>query len=228
MMRHYTVAVAGLLGSAVVPGSYAYAGNLVANPGFEDVYYQDDVNPFPSAWTVTGDAASDNGYPNTGAWDVYLGGGATVGQTLTTVAGALYTISFYLTNDVLVNGDFAASFDLTFGGADLPGLAGTPITGPTIDAFYTYQEFTYIATATATSTDLVFSAVTSYTGEGNWYLDDVSVTAVPEPAAAALLISALGGLVLVRWRRGRDSNPGYHKGTTVFETAPIDRSGTSP
>jgi hypothetical protein len=31
------------------------------------------------------------------------------------------------------------------------------------------------------------------------------------------------------WRRGRDSNPRYPaKGTTVFETAPIDRSGTSP
>ena len=33
----------------------------------------------------------------------------------------------------------------------------------------------------------------------------------------------------LNWRRGRDSNPGYPaKGTTVFETAPIDRSGTSP
>src|SRR5262245_28352089 len=32
-----------------------------------------------------------------------------------------------------------------------------------------------------------------------------------------------------KWRRGRDSNPRYPaKGTTVFETAPIDRSGTSP
>ena len=30
-------------------------------------------------------------------------------------------------------------------------------------------------------------------------------------------------------RRGWDSNPRYpKKGTTVFETAPIDRSGTSP
>jgi hypothetical protein len=34
---------------------------------------------------------------------------------------------------------------------------------------------------------------------------------------------------LMGWRRGRDSNPRYPvKGTTVFETAPIDRSGTSP
>ena len=31
------------------------------------------------------------------------------------------------------------------------------------------------------------------------------------------------------WRRGRDSNPrSPAKGTTVFETAPFDRSGTSP
>ena len=29
-------------------------------------------------------------------------------------------------------------------------------------------------------------------------------------------------------RRGRDSNPWYPGGTTVFETAPFDHSGTSP
>src|SRR5688500_12847874 len=34
---------------------------------------------------------------------------------------------------------------------------------------------------------------------------------------------------VMKWRRGRDSNPRYPvKGTTVFETAPFDRSGTSP
>ena len=33
----------------------------------------------------------------------------------------------------------------------------------------------------------------------------------------------------LKWRRGWDSNPRYPvRGTTVFETAPIDRSGTSP
>lgn len=32
----------------------------------------------------------------------------------------------------------------------------------------------------------------------------------------------------VHLRRDRDSNPGYLKGTTVFETAPIDHSGISP
>src|ERR1700736_4229836 len=32
-----------------------------------------------------------------------------------------------------------------------------------------------------------------------------------------------------QWRRGRDSNPrSPARGTTVFETAPFDRSGTSP
>ncbi len=32
-----------------------------------------------------------------------------------------------------------------------------------------------------------------------------------------------------KWRRDRDSNPGcLSPGTTVFETAPIDRSGIPP
>ena len=36
-------------------------------------------------------------------------------------------------------------------------------------------------------------------------------------------------LIRLKWRRGRDSNPRCPvKGTTVFETAPIDHSGTSP
>jgi site-specific DNA recombinase len=34
---------------------------------------------------------------------------------------------------------------------------------------------------------------------------------------------------VLKWRRGRDSNPRSPvRGTTVFETAPFDRSGTSP
>src|SRR5471030_1087708 len=34
---------------------------------------------------------------------------------------------------------------------------------------------------------------------------------------------------MLYWRRGRDSNPGDpSQGLTVFETAPIDHSGTSP
>src|SRR5260370_40147928 len=35
--------------------------------------------------------------------------------------------------------------------------------------------------------------------------------------------------ICINWRRGRDSNPrSPARGTTVFETAPFDRSGTSP
>src|SRR6266849_1828108 len=41
----------------------------------------------------------------------------------------------------------------------------------------------------------------------------------PRPSAA----------LVKQWRRGRDSNPrDPAKGLTVFETAPIDHSGTSP
>jgi hypothetical protein len=50
-------------------------------------------------------------------------------------------------------------------------------------------------------------------------------------AAASGARSATPGVrsSVLKWRRGRDSNPRYPaKGTTVFETAPIDRSGTSP
>ena len=40
-------------------------------------------------------------------------------------------------------------------------------------------------------------------------------------------LATLGGVL--GWRRGRDSNPrSPARGTTVFETAPFDRSGTSP
>jgi site-specific DNA recombinase len=50
-------------------------------------------------------------------------------------------------------------------------------------------------------------------------------------AAASGVKSATPGVrsSVLRWRRGRDSNPRSPvRGTTVFETAPFDRSGTSP
>jgi hypothetical protein len=59
-----------------------------------------------------------------------------------------------------------------------------------------------------------------------------SKTTLPRTRAAASGVNAATAGVpsfVPSWRRGRDSNPGYPaKGTTVFETAPIDRSGTSP
>ena len=44
------------------------------------------------------------------------------------------------------------------------------------------------------------------------------------------VVSALRRRLLgfAKWRRGWDSNPRYPEGTTVFETAPFDHSGTSP
>src|SRR5438552_14872349 len=50
------------------------------------------------------------------------------------------------------------------------------------------------------------------------------------PNAGLLALRSRNSLVRqTGWRRGRDSNPrSPARGTTVFETAPFDRSGTSP
>jgi hypothetical protein len=49
-----------------------------------------------------------------------------------------------------------------------------------------------------------------------------------QDAREEFVIRRTSDLQLMGIRRGRDSNPGSPEGTTVFETAPFDRSGTSP
>lgn len=160
------------------------ATNLVNNGGFEDgslAGWSGSVldSPYSGVDCVSGTAAA-------GTCQAFLGtfGSAdTLSQDLATTAGQTYAVSFAFTSD----GSVPAAFSVSFGGQTLYS-AGSPSAGT--------QLLSFTGTAAASSTSLVFS----FSNDPGYYtLDAVSVTAVPEPATAALM--GAGALALAAWRR---------------------------
>jgi hypothetical protein len=186
-------AVPGFAGASLCD---ATAGNLVPNCGFEtgDFTSWTQVGTFMGVVT-TGDISGLN--PNSGAYYAALGtfnGDGSLGPTvgLTTVPGQTYTFSFWLTNtfqgDALSPNDFSADW----GGTDVLAFNNA--------APMPYTFYTFIETATSTSTTIGF---TERNDAGFWGLDDVSVvanspTAAPEPGSIFLIGTGLAGILIGR------------------------------
>ena len=175
-----------LLASAALS---AHAQNLVTNPGFETSDF--------TGWTqfggtnFTGVTGTFGGVPpHSGNFQGYFGPSSTFGgldQTLATSPGGAYTVDFWLANnDTLATNGFYVSFN----GVHLLDLTNSPP--------FPYTEYTFTGTATGSSTVLEFGF---YNPPVYWYLDDVSVNAVPEPGTLGLI--ALGALGLVAALRKR-------------------------
>lgn len=176
--------------------------NLMMDPGFESGTPGSYTGAMGDGWVVTagtgaicnnsGAGCGNAGLAHTGTQMAFLDWSNTfntITQTLTTVIGQNYTISYWV-DDTQAN-----SLSVTFGGSTLfngsaPGGSG-------------YVQYTFDATATSTSTVLAFSGQRS-TGRGGTLLDDVSVNAnsVPEPSMTWLFSTsaALLGLGALRHR----------------------------
>jgi hypothetical protein len=159
---------------------------MVVNGGFE--------TGDTTVWTVTFAASGSmlgvaTTSPNSGTYSALFGAWNSqydsIAQNLATTAGQQYTLSFFLRNNGVGNDSFQALWD---------GTAVLDITPSTSE--FDYTQFNFNVTATAASTPLEFRA---YDNPALLLLDDVSVTAVPEPPT--LLLLALGGLALLRRRR---------------------------
>lgn len=174
------------LGALVLAASPATAAELIANGGFE-------AGDF-AGWTVTGSDTDyigvGGGWVNSGNYAAYFGSVgsiSSISQSLSTVAGQSYEISFYLQNGV----SGTNSFDVFFGGG--PAAISYDSLGQTP---WTRLSFSTIATAADTLLQFSFRNDPSL-----FYLDDVSVTsaglggpvsAAPEPESWAMMIVGFG------------------------------------
>jgi hypothetical protein len=178
----------------------AFAGNIVLDPSFESAFPNTYVGAVGDGWVVTqGEilvtSIHNSQAAHTGTQAVYMTLTDTTSiltQTLTTIAGQSYTVSFWAADS------FPNPLSLTFDGVTLfNGTAPTNFNTSPSD----YVQFSFTGTASTTSTILAITD-TYDAGEGT-EIDDVSVTAnagsgVPEPSTWLLAGSALAALILRR------------------------------
>lgn len=185
----------GLSAAAIVMAAMtAFASpaqaNLVTNGGFETGDF--------SSWTQTGDSIFDgvvcpgpDASVHAGNCSAFFGsplGSSGIEQTLNVGSGMVWNLSFALRAD----GAVPSSFSVLFGGQTLLSLID-PAAGD-----YMRYEFSGVTTAEDMTLSFDFSNAAGYL-----FLDDVAVTAVPEPATTALIGAGLAGLLL--WRRRKAS-----------------------
>jgi hypothetical protein len=182
---------------AVALSGPAARANLVLNPGFETGDFTD--------WSVTGDGISiDTLFPNTGCCDAAFTATTTdpdagvLSQTLSTMVGKSYTLSFAVLDEAGFSGD---TFTIQFGGFSATITGDTAAPPGDLPSLYTAETFAVPgADIVSGSTVLAFEGLSDPISGINWNLDDASVTAVstPEPSTWALLVVAFACLGIRR------------------------------
>jgi hypothetical protein len=179
-----------LLIAAVGFASSAEAQNIVLNGSFE----QTDAYGQPYNWSPVGMLLRWPNAPDGGNY-AYIG---TVSQTLTTISGQTYTLSFYAAGDLYVSQ--TSTVNVGWGGQNAATFTTNPHpydSGVNRYLQIVWQQFSTTVTASSASTLLSFTAANN-TG---LLLDDVRVIVVPEPTnIALLLIGAAATIVTLRKR----------------------------
>jgi hypothetical protein len=160
---------------------------LVVNGGFEDGNFTGWTGGLPDNVVFSG--APNSAFVHTGSYGVGFGSTSlsSLSQTLTTVAGTTYDVSFWINSSGLTPNEV----QLFWGGSKVFQEIDIAATG--------WTEISLLETATTTSTVLDFELKqkSGYSG-----LDDVSVTtAVPEPATWAMMLLGFAAVGFAAYRR---------------------------
>jgi len=183
----------------------ATSGNLVQNCGFGTGDFTNwtlSGNDVPSGagnlYGVDQGTDPDGTGPHSGSTQAYFGDSRTnpisLTQTIATVAGKSYTISFYVAQDTAIVSPYSDLLDASFGNGVL-NMTGVGVEG------YTQYSFTGTASSSSSTLDLTFG-----NDQGYFLLDDVSVKAnatVPEPPTPVLFGTAALLLLGLRLRARR-------------------------
>lgn len=205
--------------AAFVP--FPAAANLIANGGFElgnftgGISLAQQIQPGDSTlpnWTVSNAPATwyTSGWsnnlpqiplnPRTGNFGLNLADGSvntiTISETFNVVPFQQYQLSFWIGNFSANNGPAGVNVNITDGTSNT--LLVSEALAPATNGSHTWTQFKLNFFADGTSNTLSFSEINgpSYIG-----LDDVSVTAVPEPATWAMMILGFAGVGFMAYRR---------------------------
>jgi hypothetical protein len=191
----------------------AHASTLVTDGGFEsagggNAYYAGSSID-GGAWNVTAGAVyidSGDPYVYDGSNSLNLTGinpytSNAVSQTLSTVKGGTYTVSFY------ADADSANQFEATANGIQIAGLPisivengfADPTTNSSQFVEYTGTFYASSANTTLSFIDLANPPIGS--SVGSVVLDDVNVAFTPEPGSFVLLLTGLAGTGAAGLRR---------------------------
>lgn len=223
-----SVAIATVFGFAT---SASAATNLIINGDFEAApappaggYTQlFGGNSFPG-WTVTGSdiLLIDKNYVEGGtlvfnanspnvAVDLTGAGNTSpldgiVQNVMTTQAGQIYRLSFYVGNAAPIGGNGAvytlpSTVNLSINSGAIQSFTNASTAGTGPGNGINFQLFSTTFAATGSSTSIAFSNGTAV-GDNYAGLDDVALTAVPEPATWAMMILGFLGMgATLRQRR---------------------------
>jgi hypothetical protein len=176
----------GLALVAAVAFSTPCTAGLVTNGDFETGDFTGWTGGFPDNFVASGDAF----LVHSGTYGVAFGSTqlSYLSQTLTTTVGTNYDVSFWLDSNGPTN-----RVKLSWGGNSIFNEANIPADG--------WTEYSFIETATSTSTLLSFGLkqVSGYSG-----LDDISVSAVsgvPEPSTWAMMLLGFAAIGFAAYRR---------------------------
>ena len=196
--------------ATVIGASGAKAQNIVVDPGFED-----GLNGWTSAMgfdNSASDAHNGNNSVLTGCVGHFCVStydqGAYVGQTLNTVAGQTYNLSFWVAENYTGG---TSEFSVFWNGALVSDVLDPNHYSGTGTVSTNYRQF-FINDLLATGTSTDFQVHGRQDPAGIWF-DDFSVeasatAAVPEPATWALMIGGFG-VVGASMRRRRAITTGY-------------------